>query len=216
MATAISQAAESPTRAHRQIEARRRATIDEALDHAEAIVTEHGAGAVSVSEIARRLGMRAPSLYKYFPSLHAIYDALFKRGNEQVATCVDQAVLGVAPGLDRLVVACTAILEWSMRARGLSALVFWRPVPGFKPSAESFAPSLAVWQRLRDDLTIAVSKGQLSQAADSDEAMRLLTIIVAGICSQQLANEPDALFEQGVFTSLSGTAIDTWVQYYAP
>lgn len=44
------------------------------------IITEHGVGALTMSEMARRMGMRAPSLYKYFPSLHAAFDALFKRG----------------------------------------------------------------------------------------------------------------------------------------
>jgi len=33
------------------------------------------AGVLSRSEIARRLGMRQPWLYEYFPSLHAVYDA---------------------------------------------------------------------------------------------------------------------------------------------
>jgi AcrR family transcriptional regulator len=197
------------------VQARRRATIEEALDHAEAIVAEQGAGAVSVSEIARRLGMRAPSLYKYFPSLHAIYDALFKRGNEQIAAYLDDAVRGASPGLDRLRVSARAAVEWSVREHGLAALLYWRPVPGFEPSAESFAPSQAMWQRFRDDLTIAASKGQLSSAADSDDALRLLSIVVAGICSQQMANEPDASFAEGAFTSLGDAAFDMWAGHYS-
>jgi AcrR family transcriptional regulator len=36
---------------------------------------EAGVGGLSMSEIARLLGMRQPSLHKYFPSLHAVYDA---------------------------------------------------------------------------------------------------------------------------------------------
>src|SRR5215471_7018832 len=62
---------------------RRRQTIEEALDAAVAIMEQAGVGGLSMSEIARRLGMRQPSLYKYFDSLHAVYDAVFARGLER-------------------------------------------------------------------------------------------------------------------------------------
>ena len=41
---------------------RRQQTIEEALDAAVAIMEEVGVGGLSMSEIARRLGMRQPSL----------------------------------------------------------------------------------------------------------------------------------------------------------
>src|SRR5688572_14811799 len=119
MATTISQTV--PGRAS----ARRLATVEEALDHAQAIVAEQGAGAVTVSEIARRMGMRAPSLYKYFPSLHAIYDGLFARGNAQLAQYIDDALQGCAPGLDCLLEGQRASIRWSTRETGLAPLLLW-------------------------------------------------------------------------------------------
>jgi AcrR family transcriptional regulator len=71
---------------------RRQQTIEEALDAAGAIMEEGGVGGLSMSEIARRLGMRQPSLYKYFPSLHAVYDALFARGVAGSAAATQAAV----------------------------------------------------------------------------------------------------------------------------
>ena len=59
-------------------------------------------------------------------------------------------------------------------------------------------------------------KGQLSRAADSDEAMRMLTIVVGGVGSQQLANQPGASFEDGLFTSLTDEVLDMFVTYYSP
>ncbi|MEV4798586.1 TetR/AcrR family transcriptional regulator [Nonomuraea sp. NPDC049421] len=35
-----------------------------------------------MATVARRLGVRPPSLYKHFPSRHAIYDELFRLGQE--------------------------------------------------------------------------------------------------------------------------------------
>ncbi|MEU4607865.1 TetR/AcrR family transcriptional regulator [Kribbella sp. NPDC023972] len=209
MATMISQAA--PGRAS----ARRLATVEEALDHAQAIVAEQGAGAVTVSEIARRMGMRAPSLYKYFPSLHAIYDGLFARGNVQLAQYIDDALHGCEPGLDCLLEGQRAFIRWSTREVGLAPLLLWRPIPGFEPSADSYAPAQALWQRGRDELRTAVHRHQLIKAADSDEAMRMLTAAIAGVSSQQLANQPGARFEDGLFTSLTEEVLDMFVSHYS-
>lgn len=194
---------------------RRQATIEEALDHAERIVTEGGAGAVTIAEIARQMGMRPPSLYKYFPSLHGVYDALFARGNARLATYVDEAVQDLDPGLDRLLEATRAIVRWSMINRGLAPLLFWRPIPGFEPSPSSYTLAQHLVERSRADLTTAVRKGELAPHADSDEVFRLFTSISAGLCSQQLANEPDATYESGLFTSLTNQALDMFVQHHA-
>src|SRR4029453_7080750 len=63
---------------------RRRETIGEILDVAIELMEAEGVAALSLSAVARRLGMQPPSLYQYFPSKMAIYDALFQRGNELV------------------------------------------------------------------------------------------------------------------------------------
>src|SRR4051812_6858156 len=62
--------------------ARRDATKAEILDAAWALVREHGLAALSLRALAAAVGMRAPSLYQYFPSKNAIYDAMFKQGAE--------------------------------------------------------------------------------------------------------------------------------------
>jgi len=177
-------------------------------------MTEEGAGAVTVSEIARRLGMRAPSLYKYFPSLHAIYDALFSRGNAQVANYMNAATATSEPGLDHLRTASRAMIRWSIQEPGLASLLFTRPVPGFKPSAEAFAPSQAMWQLWRHHLTVAAQRGELAPSADSDDAMRMLTVLISGICSQQLANQPGASYEDGIFSRLTDEGLDMFVHRY--
>lgn len=209
MATTI-----SPRRVGR-VAVRRRATIEEALGHAEQIVAESGAGAVTIAEIARRMGIRPPSLYKYFPSLHGVYDGLFARGNERLAVYVDCAVSDLDPGLERLLEATRAIMRWGMLNRGLATLLFWRPIPGFEPSPASFVLAQRLVDRSRSDLSAAVARGQLAPDADTDEVFRLFTSISAGLCSQQLANEPDASYESGQFTSLTEPALDMFVTHFA-
>jgi AcrR family transcriptional regulator len=199
-----------------RVSARRRATIEEALDHAEQILGQEGAGVVSVAEIARRMGIRPPSLYKYFPSLHAIYDALFARGNARLSVYVDEALDGQTPGLDRLLEQCRAMSRWSMLNQGLAPLLFWRPIPGFQPSPASFELATELVARARDDVRVAVRKRQLVRSADSVDTLRLLTAITAGICSQQLANQPGVSYEDGLFTSLTDRALEMFVHAHAP
>ena len=199
-----------------RVAARRQAAIEEALDHAERIVAERGAGALTIAEIAREMGMQPPSVYKYFASLHGVYDALFARGYARLASYVDDAVDDLDPGLPRLLEATRAIVRWSMLNRGLAPLLFWRPIPGFEPNPQSYSLAQHLVERSRADLTTAVRSGELAPHADTDEAFRLFTSLSAGLCSQQLANEPDATYESGLFTSLTDQALDMFVHHYAP
>src|SRR5215472_6791924 len=50
------------------------------LDAARAVMREQGVAALNLNEVARRVGMRTPSLYEYFDGKMALYDALFALG----------------------------------------------------------------------------------------------------------------------------------------
>src|SRR3954454_22798393 len=63
---------------------RRQESIEEVLDHAVEIMAEQGVAGLSIGEIARRMDIRPPSLYVYFPSKNALYDALFARGAQSI------------------------------------------------------------------------------------------------------------------------------------
>ena len=48
-----------------------------------------GIGGVSLHALAREVGMRQPSLYEYFDSKLALYDAMFADGNRQLLERLD-------------------------------------------------------------------------------------------------------------------------------
>jgi AcrR family transcriptional regulator len=58
-------------RADRRVQ-RHNQTIEEILDLAIQVMAEDGVAALSLAEVARRMGMRPPSLYQYFPSKLAV------------------------------------------------------------------------------------------------------------------------------------------------
>src|SRR3982074_32265 len=113
---------------------RRRETIEEILEVAVEVMTEDGVAALSLAEVARRMGIRPPSLYQYFPSKAAIDNALVARGARRVRAAAGP---GPADPLARLRVFQEGFCRWCVENPVLAQLLFWRTVPGFEPSRES-------------------------------------------------------------------------------
>lgn len=160
---------------------RHEATKSEILAAAWDIARTEGLSAVSLRDIARRVGMRPPSLYNYFDSKHAIYDAMYAQAAQQFA---DEEPWEDMRGDARHDVG--RIVSYYVRfcaddpAR--YQLLFQRTIPGFAPSPESFAISEASLARLG---------AQLERCGITDpRAVDLFTALGTGLASQQLSNDP--------------------------
>src|SRR6202050_1152009 len=94
-------AADRPERPDRRAR-RRQETLREILAIARDIMTTEGVNGLSLAEVARRLGVQPPSLYKYFPSLMAIYDALFLEGQRQNLGAMRSGMQGAESGIEAL------------------------------------------------------------------------------------------------------------------
>src|SRR5579872_5278116 len=92
---------EPPPRPDRRAR-RRQETIEEILDIALEVMAEKGVNGLTLSEVARRLGVQPPSLYKYFDSIMALYDQLFRRGMQGHLEVMRAAIEQAEPGLDAL------------------------------------------------------------------------------------------------------------------
>src|ERR1700682_3512252 len=57
----------------------------------------HGIGGVSLHALAREVGMRQPSLYAYFDSKNALFDAMFSDGNRQLLERLEGLTLPRGP-----------------------------------------------------------------------------------------------------------------------
>ncbi|CAN5126438.1 MAG: TetR/AcrR family transcriptional regulator [Nocardioidaceae bacterium] len=193
---------------------RRQQTIEEALNHALAIMAEHGVGALTISEVARRMGLRGPSLYKYFPGLHAVYDALFARGVAANAAAVSVAIEPHPRGTERIRAAVQATVRWCIENPALAQLLYWRPVPGFTPTPDSFAASTETMAQAQAEFAEAVRLRQLAPTADSDEGVRLLTVVMSGLITQQMANEPGVAYRAGRFSGLTDQMIDMFFAHF--
>jgi hypothetical protein len=139
-------------------------------------------------------------IYKYCPSLVAVYDALFLRGQAEHLAVMRTAMAEADPGLPALIHGLEAGGRWALANRALAQLLFWRPVPSFEPSAAAFAVSVEMVALQRAALAAAVAAGQLGREADSDEAVDLVSTLIAGVVGQAMANEPELPWGEGRFT----------------
>jgi AcrR family transcriptional regulator len=197
-------------------ELRRSQTIEEILVIAIEVMTEVGVAGLSLSEVARRMGIQPPSLYKYFPSRLALFDRLFQLGHQHHLDAFRAAAETAEPGLPGLIAALQAGGRWAMANQALAQLLFWRPVPGFEPSADAYAPSVAMVEDVRRMLDDAVRRGQVGRAAATAEGAAVLSVLVTGMLSQQLANAPHESFDDGHFTSLGPELFTMFQDHYSP
>ena len=195
---------------------RRQETIDEILAIAETLMTSEGVNGLSLSEIARRLGVKPPSIYKYFDSLMAIYDALFARGQQAHLEAMRAAMEHATPGLDALAAGLDASGRWCLEHPAIAQLLFWRPVPGFEATPAAMESSIAMVDLQRRAFADAVAAGQLGPGATTDEAMWLTSILISGLIGQALANEPGLPWGEGRFSPMLPKLLDALVALYPP
>lgn len=159
---------------------RREATKAEILDAAWAQVRADGLAALSLRDVARAVGMQPPSLYGYFDSKNAIYDAMYAQGarafvEAEPPDVPDEPVEGLKAIVHYFVEFCAADA-----ARYL--LLFQRTIPGFEPSAESFAISESSIERLGRSIAAC--------GITDPAAVDLFTAIGTGLTDQQISNDP--------------------------
>ena len=75
----------------------RAATRLEILQAAWDVAREQGLAAVTLREVAARVGMQAPSLYSHFDSKNAIYDAMFGQAWQEYSEVVAALSLPDSP-----------------------------------------------------------------------------------------------------------------------
>jgi hypothetical protein len=150
------------------------------------------------------------------PGLRAAHD-LLEVGQERLrGRLVAELQVRAEPGWAALTAGLEAIMRLGLDHQVAGQLLNWRPVPGFEPSAEAFAPSIELVADIRRLLAAAVGRGEVHPAAASEDGAALLSVLVAGVMSQQLANQPRASWDQGRFTRLTPRVLQLFQCAYPP
>ncbi|GIH75063.1 TetR/AcrR family transcriptional regulator [Planobispora longispora] len=160
---------------------RHQSTKAEILGVAWEIARAEGLAGLTLRDVAHRVGMRPPSLYSYFASKDAVYDAMFAQGSREFLEWQAKVEL-TGDTLTDLKLIARYFVDFCTENPTRYQLLFQRTVPGFEPSAESFAVSVEGLEELRRTLAGIGITGP--------EALDLLTALVTGLTDQQISNDP--------------------------
>jgi AcrR family transcriptional regulator len=142
------------------------------------LAREHGIAGVSLHALAREVGIRQPSLYEYFDSKNALYDSMFGDGNRRLVERLDAVTFSPEPRA-ALKQFLTAFTTFAVEDPARYQLLFQRPIPGFTPSPESYAPA----EEVLDLLVRLMRAAAVTAQGDIDS-------ITAGLTEAQLSNDP--------------------------
>lgn len=213
-------AREAPVRIDRR-QRRRLETIEEIVDVAVEVMTEQGVGGLSLGEVARRMGMRTPSLYVYFDSKNAVYDAVFARGWRSVYETTGAQHLDAVRSVREpaqlepyLLSVSRSFTRWTIENPAYAQLMMWRPVPGYEPSAEAFAAAVDALAAARAMFVRLREAGLLRTDVPLDEMVQTWTVLTTGVMTRQLANAPHESFEEGRVTATLPALVAMFVAHY--
>lgn len=174
-----------------------RATI---LEAAWSLVREEGLAALSLRDLARRAGTTTPTIYSYFGSKNAIYDAMFAQGASSFEH-VNGAPYSSEDPREILVEGVRRFFEFCVSDVARYQLLFLRTIPGFAPSAEAYAPAVRALESSRSRL----ARNGISRPAHRD----LWTALTTGLVDQQISNDPGG----DRWTRLAEEAVDMFLAH---
>lgn len=159
----------------------REAKLAEIVRAAWSLSRADGLSGISLRSLANRVGLRQPSLYAYFDSKLALYDAMFADGCRQLLEFIADLQPTDDPKQD-LIEFVARIVEFSSADIERHQLLFQRTLPGFEPSPASYEVAIEFYSRG----TALLHAAGVTRAEDVD----LFTALSAGLTHQQVANDP--------------------------
>jgi len=177
------------------------------LEAARQVMREEGVAALNLQEVARRVGVRAPSLYEYFPGKMALYDALFRMGVRLYAKRISRLNENTSSFWARSQAGLENYMTFAQEYPELYQLVFERPVPGFVPSEESMAESRQLLAMSNALVEKGLEQGSIALGITVPQARDLFIAMMHGLTALHMANEPELPVGSGRFGSLIPAAV---------
>jgi AcrR family transcriptional regulator len=160
---------------------RREAKTGSIVASAWQLARERGIGGVSLHALAREVGMRQPSLYAYFDSKHALYDAMFADGNRQLLQRLEALKLPRDPRA-ALKKYLRTFVTFAVEDPARCELLFQRHLPDFTPSPESYAlAEVALGGAVK-----LMHEAGVTEQGDID----CIVAMTAGLIDAQMSNDP--------------------------
>ena len=151
------------------------------MDAAWELVHEEGLAALSLRVLAGRAGITTPTVYAYFDSKQAIYDAMFGRAATEFADRMTEPYDETDPAA-LLVASVHRFVEFCTTDFARYQLLFQRTIADFEPSPESYAPAVRALDAARECLAL--------NGVTESQHVDLWTALTTGLVDQQVSNDP--------------------------
>jgi AcrR family transcriptional regulator len=160
---------------------RREAKVASIVATAWELARTEGIGGVTLHALAREIGIRQPSLYAYFDSKNALFDAMFADGNRQLLERLESLKMPRDP---RAAVKAfmRAFVKFVLEDAARYLLLFQRPIPAFEPSPESYVHA----QKVLDRAVELLRGAGIEDQGDVD----CFVAMIAGLVNAQMSNDP--------------------------
>lgn len=149
-----------------------------------AAVEARGAGAVSLRDLAREVGVSPTAAYRHFADKDALFAAIADRGFQALAAASEQVETTADPR-ERLMALARAYAVFAFARPQLYRLMFAEPLD-MAAVAQVSDGSLAAYHPLRDAIVATLGPGA-DEGAVTDAIVRLWSVL-HGYVSLQLAN----------------------------
>ncbi len=110
--------------------------MEQTLSVARALFAEHGYGAVTMDEVATRVGVTKPLLYNYFGNKEGLYTACMERAGDALSATIAAAVASTRTPDEALAAGVHAFFAFLDSERAAWAVLFDETLPRAGESAE--------------------------------------------------------------------------------
>ena len=162
-------------------EARRQSARATVLAAAWEMVRANGLAALSLRDLARQAGITTPTVYAYFDSKNAIFDAMFGEAAQSFAESKTELV-DKGDRYENLMADAQNFIEFCVSDVARYQLLFQHSVPGFSPSPQSYAPAVRALELTREHLA--------GYGVRDPRHVDVWTALLTGLVDQQISNDP--------------------------
>lgn len=178
-----------------------RISAEELLQTAERLIEEHGVEQVSLGEVAKTLGVKTPSLYRYVDSKAELLRQLNLRFLEGLFAAMHGAQEAGAPVEERLLATMTAYRRYALDHPRAYLMAFAYMVDELRPDEDLLVKMV---------LPLQANAAELVDPNNSLAALRSILAYVHGFVMLELTNQLrrggdlEAHFRQGARACLAG------------
>jgi AcrR family transcriptional regulator len=158
------------------------------VDEAGRLLSDEGAGALSLRRLATATGTSTMAVYTLFGDKQGLLAAMYREGFERLGAAMSAAVDGVAEPVEALAELGLAYRRAALANPHLYDLMFGRPVAAFEPDARTKDVAEATFRPLVDGVQRCMDAGAMVPG-DAERVASYLWAVTHGMVSLELAGQ---------------------------